>query len=389
MSLASNGMGRRWSFPIVTIGGTAVRVHYTFLLLLLWFGLTGLLSGGPMAAFNTVLFTVLLFLCVVLHEFGHSTMARRFGVRTPEIILLPIGGVARLERMPEEPRAEFFIAAAGPAVTLAIAIVLLLLLGNLPPPGMLLSLNEPRALLAQLAFANVILFVFNLVPAFPMDGGRILRAALSSRMGHERGTRLAAGIGQVMAVLLGLAGVLTQNVMLVLVALFVFLAARSERGAVAVRGITRGRSAAELMITHFLALAPGDPVSQAATAVIRSEQKEFPVVDENGRLIGLLTREGIVRALAESGPETFVGQVMNTGVRNVSRSTRMDDIVPLLAEGAPAVGVADSNGSCLGYITWENLTEELLIKRALELRPKPLVQRATGGPSRSQGQPLS
>ena len=373
MGMAATAMSRRWSFLIATIRGTAVRVHFTFLLLLLWFGLTGWLSGGPMTALGSVLFMILLFLCVVLHEFGHITAARHFGVRTPEIVLLPIGGVARLERIPEEPRAEFLIALAGPAVTLVIAAVLILLLGGLPPPESLLSMQGPRALLAQLALANVILLVFNLVPAFPMDGGRILRAALSARLGHERGTRLAAAIGQAVAVLIGIAGAMSQNVLLVLVAVFVYLAAGSERGIVEVRGITSGRSAGELMVTHFLSLAPSDRVSQAATAVIRSEQKEFPILDDNGHLTGFLTREGIVRALVESGPETAVGQVMLTGISNVSQWTRMDDIVPVLAGGAPAVGVADDQGVCLGYITWENLMEELLITRALEQRAKMLA----------------
>ncbi|MGY6551107.1 MAG: site-2 protease family protein [Erythrobacter sp.] len=383
MSLAATAMSRRWSFPIAMIRGTAVRIHFTFLLLLMGFGVAGLLSGGPLVGMNTVLFIILLFLCVVLHEFGHITAASYFGVRTPEIVLLPIGGVARLERIPEEPLAELLIAAAGPAVTLAIAVILLLLLGGLPPPETVLSLDGPQALIAQLVLANVILFVFNLVPAFPMDGGRILRALLSARMGHQRGTRIAAGIGQGFAVLLGVAGVLSPNVLLVLVAVFVYFAAASERSVVEVRGITSGRPAGELMITHFLALAPDDPVSQGASAVIRSEQREFPVLDENGDLRGLLTRDGIVRALVESGPETRVEQVMSTGVRNVSRWTRMDDIVPLLASGAPAVGVIDDHGACIGYITWENLTEELLINRALEQRAKMVAKGSRNGPSRS------
>ena len=367
VSMAATAMSRKWSFLIATVRGTAVRIHFSFLLLL-WFGLTGWLSAGPIAAVNTVLFIVLLFFCVVLHEFGHIIAASRFGVRTPEIVLLPIGGVARLERIPEEPRAEFIIAVAGPAVTLAIAVVLLLLLGGLPPLGAIQTLDGPRALFAQLALANITLFVFNLIPAFPMDGGRVLRAALSAWLGHVRGTRIAATIGQAVAVLLGIGGVLSQNVLLILVAVFVYIAASSEKGLVAVRGITSGRSAGELMITHFLSLAPDDRVSQGATAVIRSEQKDFPVLDGTGHLRGILTRDGIVRALLESGPDTPVKSVMSTGVATVSRWTRMDDIVPLLAGGSTAVGVLDDEGLCLGYITWENLTEELLINRALEQR---------------------
>ncbi len=366
MSHAATAMGRRWSFSIGTVRGTAVRIHFTFLLLLLWFGLAGWLSSGPQAAISTVLFLVLLFLCVVLHEFGHIFAARHFGVRTPEVVLLPIGGVARLERIPEEPRAEFLIAIAGPAVTLAIAVALVALLGGLPPAETLMEMTGPRAMLAQLAYANVVLFVFNLLPAFPMDGGRVLRAGLSQWLGHRRGTRIAASAGQAVAVLLGLTGIFSQNVILVLVAVFVYLAAGSERGIVELRGITSGKPAAESMISRFVSLDASEAVAAAAKALIETEQREFPVVDGSGRWRGLLTRDGIIRALIDSGPDTPIARVMDSEIPTVSRWTRMDDIVPLLAQGADAVGVTDDDGGCLGYVTWENLMEEMMVSRALK-----------------------
>jgi len=358
MSHAATAMGRQWSYSIGAFGGTAIRIHFTFFLLLFWFAIAGWTSAGPAAALTTVVFIVLLFLCVILHEFGHILAARQFGVRTPEIVLLPIGGVARLERIPEEPRAEFLIA--------VIAVTLILLLGGLPPPEELMELTGQRALLTQLAYANVVLFVFNLIPAFPMDGGRVLRAALAHWLGHSRGTRIAAGIGQAMALLLGVVGIFAPNILLVLVAVFIYFAAGSERGMIEMRGITSGRPASESMITHFLPLDPGDPVSQAATALIRTEQKEFPVIDGSGHLRGLLTRDGIVRALVEGGPDTPIARVMDSDIPTVSRWTRMDDIVPLLAGGAEAVGVTGDDGRCVGYITWENLMEELLISRAID-----------------------
>ena len=250
MNHAATAMGRRWSVSIVTVYGTAVRLHVTFVLFLLWVGVAGLLTSGLAAALSTVVFLGLIFLCVVLHEFGHILAARQFGVRTPEVILLPIGGVARLERIPEQPRAEFVIALAGPAVTLLIALGLVLLLGGLPHPDALQKDHGMRALAGQLAYANLTLFVFNLLPAFPMDGGRILRAGLAALLGHERGTRIAARVGQGAAVLLGLAGTATGNVILVLVAVFVYLAASSETGIAELRGITSGRPASESMITN-------------------------------------------------------------------------------------------------------------------------------------------
>jgi len=371
-------MGRRWSFSVGTIKGTTVRIHFTFFLLLLWLGLAGWISQGPKAALATVVFVALLFLCVVLHEFGHIFAARQFRVHTPEIVLLPIGGVARLERIPEQPRAEFLIALAGPAVTLAIALGLILILGGLPHPDAFKEIEGPRALLVQLAYANVILFVFNLLPAFPMDGGRVLRAGLSAWLGHRRGTQIAAGIGQSIAVLLGMIGIFSQNILLVLVAVFVYLAAGSERGIVELRGITSGHSAGDTMITEFAALEENEPVSKAATALLRTEQTEFPVIDRHGRFRGMLTREGIIRALADGGPDTPLARVMDSDVPTVSRWTRMDDIVPQLAGGAKSVVVTGDDGRCLGFITWQNLMEEMLINRALDQRAASLGR---GGPA--------
>ncbi len=368
MNHAATAMGRRWSVSIVTVYGTAVRLHVTFVLFLLWVGVAGLLTSGLAAALSTVVFLGLIFLCVVLHEFGHILAARQFGVRTPEVILLPIGGVARLERIPEQPRAEFVIALAGPAVTLLIALGLVLLLGGLPHPDALQKDHGMRALAGQLAYANLTLFVFNLLPAFPMDGGRILRAGLAALLGHERGTRIAARVGQGAAVLLGLAGTATGNVILVLVAVFVYLAASSETGIAELRGITSGRPASESMITNFLPLRGEAPVSEAATALIRTEQREFPVLDDSGRLRGILTPDGIIRALVEGGPDTPIARVMLGSIPTVSPWSRMDDIVPLLTEGAAAVGVTDADDRFLGYITWENLMEKLLITRALKRR---------------------
>lgn len=367
MSHTATAMGRRWSFSIGTVKGTSVRIHATFLLLLLWVGVAGWLAEGAAAALHTLALLLLVFLCVVLHEFGHIFAARRFGIRTPEVVLLPIGGVSRLERIPEEPHAEFIVAIAGPLVTLAIAGTLLVLLGGLPSPEELENGTDRHAILAQLAYINLALFVFNLLPAFPMDGGRVLRAGLARWLGHERGTRIAAGIGQVVAMLLGLLGLFSGNIILVLIAVFVYFAAGSENGTAALRGITAGKAARESMIDTFVRLRASDPVAAAADALIHTEQREFPVVDAGDRLLGLLTRDGIIRALVGTGPDTPIAEAMQE-VPEVSQWARMDDIVPLLTGGAPAVGVKGDDGRCLGYITWENLMEELLVAKALGRR---------------------
>src|SRR5580704_11385072 len=223
----------RWSLNMGTIAGTAVRIHITFLLFLGWIFAADYASGGPDEAWTGLLFMVLLFACVLAHEFGHIFTARAFGVATPDVTLLPIGGVARLERIPEEPRQEFLIAIAGPAVNVVIGFGLVLLAGAHLDPGALVSVDNAHiSMVDRLAIVNLFLAVFNMIPAFPMDGGRVLRALLASRMGHTRATEVAAAVGQGVAFLLGFAG-LFWNPMLIFIAVFVYLAASSEAHMVA------------------------------------------------------------------------------------------------------------------------------------------------------------
>ncbi len=223
-----------WSFPIGSVGGTLIRVHVTFFLLLAWVAGSAWIAGGAQAALDSVLFILLLFACVVLHELGHVLAARRYGVQTPDITLLPIGGVARLERIPEKPSQEFVIAIAGPAVNVVIAAILLVILGGILPAGSLELDNPGVNLLARLAGANIFLVVFNLIPAFPMDGGRILRAALAHWLGYTQGTRIAATVGQVLAFGFGFLG-LFGNPLLLFIALFVYLGATAEAHAAQMR----------------------------------------------------------------------------------------------------------------------------------------------------------
>src|SRR4051794_27183377 len=183
-----------WSIPIGVIGGTAIRIHVTFLLLLLWIAVGHYAQGGTEAAVQGVTFIVLVFACVVLHELGHVFAARRYGVHTPDITLLPIGGVARLARIPEIPGQELVIALAGPAVNVVIAALLYMALGAFPTLAGVEVQNPGVDILARLASVNLFLFLFNLIPAFPMDGGRVLRALLAYRMGFARATQVAASV---------------------------------------------------------------------------------------------------------------------------------------------------------------------------------------------------
>ncbi len=353
-----------WSMPIGRVGGTAIRLHFTFFLLLLWLGVALFIEGGAAAAAGGIAFLILLFLCVILHEFGHILAARHFGIKTPEIVLLPIGGVSRLERIPEKPREELLMALAGPAVTLAIAISLILALGGLPDPRTLAERITVRGLFEQLAYANVTLLIFNLLPAFPLDGGRVLRALLAGRLGHLRGTQIAASIGKGAAIVFGLFGLMSGNVLLVLIAVFLFVAAGSEAGLAQLRGITFNIPAGEMMLSSFESLPSGAPVTDAAEALLRTSQQAFPVVDDQGRLIGVLARDGIVKALSGNGAMTPVDQFMQRDIPTLSQWQRLDDSLGLLEGGAPAIAVTGAEGRLVGLITWDNLLEALMIARA-------------------------
>jgi len=352
-----------WSLPIATVKGTVVRLHFTFLLFLVWIVATAYAQAGPKAAVAAGLFLLLLFLSVTLHEFGHILMARRFGVRTPDVTLLPIGGVARLERIPEQPRQEFLIAMAGPAVNFVIAALLVLVMGGLPAHVEMSLDNIGADLPLHLAYANLALAVFNLIPAFPMDGGRALRALLAARFGYTQGTRSAALVGQVLAVVLGLYGFAIGHVILVVVALFVYLAAGSEADAARIRGVSQGGRAADLMITDLRTLPMEATVGDAAEALLRTSHREFPVVDIEGRMQGLLTREGIIKGL-QLGPHTPVSAVLRTDVPTTTTFHSAEVAVQKLQQGAKAVAVTDSDGRLVGLITWENMLEHLQIAGA-------------------------
>lgn len=354
-----------WAFTIGRIGETAIRIHVTFLLFLIWIWAAYYQSGGAQAAWEGVLFVALLFACVMLHELGHAFAAHRYGVKTPDITLWPFGGIASLERIPEKPSEELVVALAGPAVNVIIAIVLFLYLGATVNMNELAKIEDPgTSMLVKLAGANVFLVVFNLIPAFPMDGGRILRALLAMRMGHAAATSTAASIGQGFAVAMGLAGIF-YSPMLIVIGVFVFLAASGEAGQAQLKEASRGLLVADAMITHFESLNPQSTVDDAAEALIRSTQKEFPVVDGAGHLRGVLTRDAMIHALKSQGPQTPVIEVMQKDVPVVSARSRLDSALKLLTTAQmPAVGVSDAGGRLVGLLTPENVGELMMLHAA-------------------------
>src|SRR5262245_34608633 len=356
-----------WSVNIGSIAGTAVRIHITFLLFLVWIFGASYWAGGADAAWSGLVFMLLLFACVLLHEFGHIFTARAFGVSTPDVTLLPIGGVARLERIPEKPLEEFLIAIAGPLVNVVIAGILLLFSGADVSSGAAVAGidNTTIPMVDRLATVNIFLALFNMIPAFPMDGGRVLRALLAARLGFVRATEIAAMIGQGLAFLLGFVG-LFYNPILIFIAIFVYLAASSEAHMVALRAVSRGVPVTAATMTQISTLAPEAHIDEAVQTLLRTSQSEFPVVDATGKPVGLLGRADIIRSLKERGPDARVSEVMTPNVPVVTRQSCLDEALRILQEkSSPAVAVIERDGRLAGIITSETIGELLMVREAM------------------------
>ena len=354
-----------WSLNIGKVAGTVVRVHITFLLFLAWIFAASYASNGAASAWDTLLFMVLLFLCVLLHEFVHIFTARAFGVSTPFVTLLPIGGVAQLERIPEEPWEEFLIAIAGPLVNVAITILLVVFGAHLTPGAATAVDNTHIAMIDRLAAVNLFLALFNLIPAFPMDGGRVLRALLARRFGYVRATALAASIGQFVAFALGFIGLL-YNPILIFIAIFVYLAASSEAHMVALRAVSRGVPVSHTMVTHFATLSPQAHLDEAVQTLLQTGQGEFPVVDGVGKPVGLLGRADLIRAIKTLGPDAKVADAMTADMPTISHRGTLEQAFKLLQEKqAAAVAVTDAAGKLVGLVTGETIAEMMMLQEAL------------------------
>jgi Zn-dependent protease/predicted transcriptional regulator len=356
----------RWSLRLAKFGETEVRIHITFLLLLLWIAVAYYARGGMHAAVQGVVFIIALFACVVLHEFGHVLAARTYGISTPDITLLPIGGVARLQRMPDEPGQELVVALAGPAVNVVIALGLFLGLrgaARLYDPA---QLDSPTiGLLAKLLSVNVWLVLFNLIPAFPMDGGRVFRALLAMRMSYARATRIAAAAGQAIAFAFAFIG-LFYNPLLIFIALFIYLGASQEAAFAEMKEAARGLPVADVMMTEFRTLPLTATLNDAVEALLRTSQHEFPIVDEQSQTVGLLTRDEMIGALRERGPDTPVSEVMRRDVPIIQASRGFEEAFRFINESqSPAILVTDGAGKVVGMLTAENVGELMMVKSAM------------------------
>jgi Zn-dependent protease/CBS domain-containing protein len=355
-----------WSWKIGRVAGIPIYVHWTFLVLIAWLVLGELLEGHDLAvALKGVGFVLALFGCVVLHELGHALMARRFGVPTADITLLPIGGVARLQRIPEHPPQELLVALAGPAVNVAIVVLLVGLgvgfPGNMADPNHLIKAGFWPKLLE----VNVFLVVFNLLPAFPMDGGRVLRALLAMRLEYARATRIAASIGQFMAIGFGLLGLTGGNPILLLIALFVWIGAESEAQQVEERLVLKGLPVRAAMITDYRTLAPYDTLGHAADLLLAGSQHDFPVLTADGHTAGVLTRADLMGGLSRGGRDARVADFARTAVGSVEASAPLGPAVARLRAGeGPCLQVVERDRP-VGLLTLENIGEFLMVRTAL------------------------
>lgn len=355
-----------WSWTIGKIAGIRVRMHWTFLLLLVWVAARYAATGaGWEAAAQGVGFVLAIFGCIVLHEAGHALVARRYGVETKDITLLPIGGLARMQRMPTEPMHEFWIAVGGPAVNVVIAGVLFLVL--LIGSGLGAVTTEPSfttSFLVNLMWVNVILVAFNVLPAFPMDGGRMLRSLLATKIPYAKATSIATGIGQAMAILFGVAGFF-YNPLLLFIALFVYLGAEAENQVVQLRDVLGDTPVRSAMITNFRTLDPGDSLQTAVDELLAGSQQDFPVADQNG-FQGLLRRQDLVDALRKDGPDAAIGSAVTPIETPLGEEDVLRDSLERMREmGCQSLPIF-RDGELVGLLTFENVGEFVMIRHATQ-----------------------
>jgi len=362
----------RWSFRVARVAGIDVYIHVTFLMIVAIYGWISYRYGieihqdGWSWALYGMAFTLLLFFCVLLHEFGHAFAARAFGIRTPDITLLPIGGVAQLERIPRTPWQELIIAVAGPAVNVVIALGVYAWLQGRVSPDEISQVGRPgHDLLQQLMKVNVWLVAFNMIPAFPMDGGRVLRALLATQVDYALATRVAARVGQSIAVIFVVLGFLfPQFQMLMFIAIFVFMGAQQELMYATMQSVAEGLTVGEAMLTRFETVPESLRAGEISDLLLRSAQDVFPMVDESLELHGLINREELLQASKELPSQAFASAFARK-IPSVTPETEFTEALETMQRLAePVLPVVNAAGQIVGLISIAQLNEVERLKRA-------------------------
>jgi Zn-dependent protease/CBS domain-containing protein len=369
----------RWSFKFARVAGIDLRVHITFFLIVIlgasqWsrFGPAGMAFGAGLI--------LLLFLCVTLHELGHSVVAQRFGVEVKEIILLPIGGVAMLSRIPRKPSQELFIAIAGPLVNVVIFVAIVLGLGVSTAMGRM-DLNDlvrthsqagPSVFVALkfLLNANAALVLFNMIPAFPLDGGRILRAILAMRMPHVRATQISASIGQIAAILLGMWGLMGGGILVVLVAAFIFFAAGAENREGQASTVLASHRVGDAYNRHALVLSPHDRAGRVVQYILSSYQPDFAVMNGHD-ILGVVTREDVIRSLAQHAGDVPVTQLMRPAAVRAQAEQTLDEVRQAMSNNQTRVAAVYDGDRYLGLVSAEDIAEAFALLKYFDSRAEP------------------
>ena len=363
----------RWSLYLGKVSGIRIYIHWTFWILIVWIFFMYYNAGQSIASGLTgVLFIFALFGCVVLHELGHALTAQRFHIVTRNITLLPIGGMANMERLPEKPGQELLVAIMGPAVNVVIAFILYFALsasGAIPTVDDLRAMQEAGHslmsggyFLFNLMAVNVVLVLFNLIPAFPMDGGRVLRALLSYRLNRSKATLIAARIGQLLAIGFVFAGFFT-NFWLVFIGVFIFLGAGGEASYEATKHLLRGFTVGDVVMTNYTPLSPGDTLAHAVRALLDGSEQEF-LVCEGDRAVGVLTRKNIIKGVSEFGKEALVSGSMQTDFITLSPEMELKEVFHQMAANGVAVAPVYRGQELIGIVNRENINELVMVAGA-------------------------
>ncbi len=340
-----------------SVFGVPIRLHFTFILMLVLLAVFGF-NGTESAAVQSS-YIAILFLSVLLHEIGHAVVSTRFGIRTLEIVMFPIGGISRLERQPK-PREELWIALAGPMVNLGIAFALFAYIGSARGIGAILQPADAN-LTERVAYGNLVLALFNLLPAYPMDGGRVLRSVIARFRPEAEATRMAAASGRVLGMGMAIYAIVSGQYLLLFIAFFVYLGATQETLASTGRMLTQGVPVRSAMVTDFRTLAHGQTIREAADLLLATSQQDFPVM-LGDQVIGLLGRNLLLRGLAASGPEAYIAGIMDREYARVEPGLDLAEAVPVLANSGSCALVMEGD-KLLGMLTTENLTEFLVLRQ--------------------------
>jgi Zn-dependent protease len=359
----------KWSLYLGKYAGIKVFIHWTFSLLLLWIAVSGVRSGQSIEQIGwTILFILAVFLCVTLHEFGHALMAKKFNFKTKYITLLPIGGLAQMEKLPDDPKQELLVAIAGPMVNIVVAIFLGLMISDFTMELESLMTIGAHNFLIYLVTVNIILAVFNMIPAFPMDGGRVLRALLSFKLKREKATQVAASLGQFIAILFVFLG-LFYNPFLVLIGIFIFLGAQAENSMVQTQSVLKGFAVKDVMMTEFSELQASDPLSRATQSLLDSQNTDF-VIKDNDRFVGILSRNELIQGISTLGLDAHISEALSKEYHSLTMDQALEEVFPNMKVKGQGLMPVMNGDQLIGVVDSENVMEFILVREAMRNQEK-------------------